>query len=247
VETFHLRLLGEFNAWVEPGIPIVFPTRKAKALVAYLGSQPGKAHSRAEIASLLWGNFGDSQARDSLRHALALVRKTLLEHGNECLDAGRNTVRIDPAMIETDVELFRDLCKRATPEALGQAAQLYEGEFLGEFYLGEVEFDEWVNSERAQLNELFLRALNGLLTHYVAMRDSENGIPIAIRLLTLDRLREDVHRALMQFYLQQGRRGAALKQYEGCRSILRDELNVEPEIETEALWNSPREVVHPLG
>jgi tetratricopeptide (TPR) repeat protein len=54
-------------------------------------------------------------------------------------------------------------------------------------------------------------------------------------------LQEAVHRALMRLYVRQGRRAAALAQYRMCREVLRRDLGVEPEAETEALY---RELVH---
>jgi hypothetical protein len=57
-----------------------------------------------------------------------------------------------------------------------------------------------------------------------------------VRLLALDPLQEAVHRALMRLYARQGRRGAALRQYQVCVAALRRELGTEPEGETKALY-----------
>ena len=57
-----------------------------------------------------------------------------------------------------------------------------------------------------------------------------------MRLLGLDPLQETVHRTLMQLYARQGRRGAALKQYQVCVGVLQRELGTEPEAETKQLY-----------
>lgn len=228
-------MLGEFGAWAEPTAQIVLPTRKVKALLAYLACHPGQTLGRPKLATLLWGSSGDTQARDSLRQALALLRKTLLQHGCDCLEAGRDTVKLDSASVTTDVERFKCRCIEETFESLMEAVSLYGGRFLNGITLGESDFDEWVDGENAELAELYLNALEDLVFQCVSFKDAERGIPLAIRLLALDHLRETVHRALIQFYLQQGRRGAALKQYQDCVRILRDELGVRPEPETESL------------
>jgi tetratricopeptide (TPR) repeat protein len=57
-----------------------------------------------------------------------------------------------------------------------------------------------------------------------------------VRLLALDPLQEAVHRTLMRLYGRQGRRGAALKQYQVCVGVLRRELGTEPEAETRKLY-----------
>ena len=40
----------------------------------------------------------------------------------------------------------------------------------------------------------------------------------------------------MLLLAQSGQRGAALAQYETCRQVLEEELGVEPEVETTALY-----------
>src|SRR5438105_2122079 len=57
------------------------------------------------------------------------------------------------------------------------------------------------------------------------------------RLLALDALHEPAHRALMRLYIAQGRRPAALRQYQTCVSSLRRELGVEPTAETQQVYS----------
>jgi hypothetical protein len=52
----------------------------------------------------------------------------------------------------------------------------------------------------------------------------------------LDPLQEVVHRALMRLYLGQGRRAAALRQYQECVQLLERELGSEPEELTRELY-----------
>jgi DNA-binding SARP family transcriptional activator len=48
--------------------------------------------------------------------------------------------------------------------------------------------------------------------------------------------RETGYRRLMQLLRDQGNRAEALRVYERCRRLLRDELGVSPSSETEALY-----------
>src|SRR5439155_19159692 len=66
--------------------------------------------------------------------------------------------------------------------------------------------------------------------------DTAAAVQSALRLLALDPLQESVHRSLMRLYVQQGRRHAALRLYQECVEILRRELDVEPEAETQGLY-----------
>src|SRR4029079_17377356 len=51
-----------------------------------------------------------------------------------------------------------------------------------------------------------------------------------------DPTREEAHRQLMLLLTLSGQRGAALAQYETCRRALNDELGLDPDTETEALY-----------
>ncbi|MER9504754.1 bacterial transcriptional activator domain-containing protein [Mesorhizobium sp. M0579] len=62
----------------------------------------------------------------------------------------------------------------------------------------------------------------------------------ATRLLAMEPLREDIHRAVMRAYVAQGRVNLALKQYEHCRDALQRELKLQPEPETRHLHEEVR-------
>jgi len=61
-------------------------------------------------------------------------------------------------------------------------------------------------------------------------------VKVGLRLLALDPAQEPVHRTLMRLYAQQGRLGAALRQYETCVRVLERELGLEPDAETRRLY-----------
>jgi DNA-binding SARP family transcriptional activator len=47
-------------------------------------------------------------------------------------------------------------------------------------------------------------------------------------MLLLDNCLEEAHSGLIRCYLRQGKRGAALRQYQSCQKILREELGIQP-------------------
>ena len=59
------------------GEVIELPGQKDRALLAFLAISAGTGHAREKLASLLWGDHGDPQARDSLKHALTRLRQKL--------------------------------------------------------------------------------------------------------------------------------------------------------------------------
>src|SRR5204862_1946858 len=112
----------------------------------------------------------------------------------------------------------------------------YRGPLLDGFRLAEKPFEEWLESERARLHELALDALRVSMDRHVEAGRIEPATQAALRLIALDPLQEDVHRALMRLYARQGRRAVALRQYQTCVAILQKELGVEPEPETKRLY-----------
>src|SRR5689334_9152928 len=86
-----LRCLGQFQIECD-GHLIALPTRKTGALLAYLVLYP-EPHAREQLVTLFWGDFGEEEARRSLRTALSALRKAL---GEDCLLADRETVQFNP-------------------------------------------------------------------------------------------------------------------------------------------------------
>lgn len=240
----RLVLLGGFQAVSCSGTPIIIGAKKAKALLAYLALYPGQACSREKLAALLWEESSDVQARHSLRQALASLRKALAAVDSPVLNADSDTLRIVPHTLEVDVFDFERLVEKGSPRLLAQAIELYQGEFLEGFNPRAVAFESWLMAERSRLREGVLGAMTKLLAHHLASGAVEPAIRLSIHLLTLDPLRESVHRTLMELYAQQRRWGAALKQYRICRGILQRELRVAPEPETEQLYQKLLQIRH---
>ena len=119
---FHLRLLGRFALTAGEGGPtaIRLSTRKAGALLAYVAMSPDRTASREELAALLWGGCSDQQARQSLRQALATLRKELGD--GEVFSADTKTVRLESGHWTVDARDFETLARRGQTSLNGLAA-----------------------------------------------------------------------------------------------------------------------------
>jgi DNA-binding SARP family transcriptional activator len=232
---YRLNVLGGFELRSESGAIVRLPTRKAEALLAYLALTPQRGQSRDSLAALLWGDDAAQSARATLRQTLSLLGKAL---GRGALLTQGRAVALAPGALQTDAHEFA--CSNGdegNAEALERAAALYRGELLAGLAVSEPSFETWLLAERERLRE---HAVD-LLAHLVRVRrqrgELDRAIQAALRLLALDPLLESAHRALMRLYVQQGRRGAALRQYQACVSVLERELGAEPEPETRQLYN----------
>jgi DNA-binding SARP family transcriptional activator/pimeloyl-ACP methyl ester carboxylesterase len=234
----HLYLLGGFDfAGVGAAVPAF--SRKARAMVAYLALQSGHSQSREKLATLLWGVNGETQARMSLRQAVSSVRKAMQASGGRFLTDGDNlALQLDG--LDFDVARFEALAASTVPEELERALVIYRGDLLDGFGLKEEPFEDWLRVERERLRAMAVAVLDRLVAHYSAANDAAACVRAATRLLAMEPLREDIHRALMRAYAAQGRINLALKQYEHCRDALQRDLKLQPEPETRHLYEELR-------
>jgi DNA-binding SARP family transcriptional activator len=230
-----LRLLGGVELTTSSGSAVPIPRKKAQALLAYLACHPGQAQPRDKLATLFWPEMEDQQARANLRKALFTLRPPLSAVGSS-LRIEEEAVALDVTALDVDVLVFQRLARKGDPETLQQAADLYRGNLLEGLGVTETPFEGWLREERERLRELALETLARLLGHQAKLDDHAAAIATALRLLALDPLQEAVHRTLMRIYARQGRRDAALRQYQNCVDTLRRELSVEPETETRELY-----------
>lgn len=225
----HLDMLGGFRARHGSGQSVQVATKKTRALLAFLAMPAGRAHARDKLAGLLWSDRGDKQARDSLRQALTELRAAMSD--TQTIVTDHDTVALDAAAVEVDTAAFERLAGSEDAGDLRQAARLYAGDLLDGLGVRDPAFEEWLLVERQRLRDLAAIVLKKLLH----CETGQDAIPVAQRLLALDPLQEEGHRALMRLYAEAGEIGAALRQYESCRDTLKRELDVAPSAETEAL------------
>jgi TolB-like protein len=234
----ELRLLGGFELRLASGEVVDLLGQKDRALLAFLALPAGTTHSRDKLASLLWSDRGDQQARDSLKHSLTKLRQSLPPASQSSIVTDRLPAKLDPAAATIDVADFERLVRDGTPAALERAIALYRGELLDGIGIRDPAFEEWLVVERQRLRHLLEEALTKQITQSTADGVCERGAAAARRLLSLDPLREDAYRALMQMHADRGETAQALKLYETLRDRLHGELGVNPAAETTQLYEA---------
>ena len=258
-----LSFLGSFSISLT-GQPLKnLRTDKTRALLAYLAMEPQQAHSRRQLAGLLWPEVSDKLARQSLRAALYQLRQRLDQGGADIaldmplsqhvLTITHQTIQLNtagtPLTVDSDVMQFRTLIAAAEAHPhdnlaqcdqclaqLEQATALYRGEFLAGFGFGDApDFEEWVLLHREMLHQQALLAFDRLAGAYENRGDYEQAYSYAARLLHLDPYRETSQRIVIRLLALRGLPDQALAQYASCRQLLLDQLGAEPETETVTL------------
>lgn len=232
----ELCLLGTPELCLE-GKRLLLPTRKLLALVAYLALEGPT--SRARLASLFWSEADEESARGNLRRELNRLRHTPLAQ-----ELKSERERLWLAEAEIDVAHFR---ARLREGRLKEALALWQGPLLAGLELaGAGGFEEWLQAERARLEE----ARHGALIQYAegleASGELRGALAARLELLLEDELQELHHREVMRLLYQIGEREAALERYERLKGLLQRELGLEPLPETRKLAERIRAAQVPL-
>lgn len=241
------------------GIPIIerdgnlfnLETRKAVALLAYLGLSSPLPQSKENLATLFWPEYDQQRAAANLRRSLYSINHEL---GPDLIISNRENVMLNPScLFWQDVCEFRMLlenvkshqherivCAECTGN-LEKAVTLYRGSFLEGLNLRDApEFDQWQYLQRDGFLQDLASSLEKLALAYASCGEWEKGIQRARYWVSLDHLNEDAQRTLIALYAQAGQRSAALHQFEEYSRILNDELGQSPDDELLALYQEIR-------
>jgi predicted ATPase/DNA-binding SARP family transcriptional activator len=243
-EQLRLDLLGNPRIEVGGRLAAGFVSSKALALLAYLAVMPGH-HRRESLATLLWSETREHDARASLRVVLSNLRKVL---GSVHLDTSRATVAlVSPGGDWLDVERFDRLVREASlssddaTDTLRAAVNLYRGDFLAGIDInGAPVWEEWLTVQRERLRQSAVRVMYALAVLDTAAGRYDEGVNTLNRLLALDPWHEDAHRQMMLLLVYLGQRNAALVHYAQFRRDILSEVGTVPEPDTVALFERIR-------
>jgi predicted ATPase/DNA-binding SARP family transcriptional activator len=230
-----VRALGRVELAAD-GRPLVeLASAKATALLVYL-AMTGTAQPRSTLAGLLWSDLPEATARANLRLVLTKLRRAL----PDLLHADRQAVALAPGhpvwVDALEVERLAAATSGAEAGELLAAVRLCRGDLLDGFELpGAALFDDWLVARRGACRSAMLALMDRAVRQARDAGDAATGVEVARRLIELEPLHEEAHRALMWFLAKGGQRGAALAQFETCRYVLREELAIEPSPATLAL------------
>lgn len=237
----HVTLFGDLRVERDGCVLTQRMTRAAQMLFAYLLLRRNAAASREQVATVFWGEHSDAKAKGCLNTALWRLRQAL--EADAMHDSYLQTQI--PGMIGfnwhcehwLDTAVFEDAIQSFMAKPLGDLAGADVDRLADALALGSADYlpnihSEWIDAERERLATLRLNAMTRLLAYRVQADQIEASLALGEQILRLDPLREDVHRDMMRAYHALGQRALALRQFDQCRDVLRDELGVDPMRET---------------
>jgi DNA-binding SARP family transcriptional activator len=198
------------------------------AILAVLAASD-RGVSRERMYSIFWPDADEERARQSLRQALYALRQELGEDVVQ-MDA---VLQLDRARLGSDVADFRHAVRAGE---LTRAAQLATGPFLDGFFLpGASGFERWVEDERATLSADTTRALLSLAKESEARGDLDTAVDWWRRLTRLDPLSERYALGFLKALAASGDRAGALAFAREHESVVRRELEADPDPEIRRL------------
>lgn len=213
---------------------------KALALFSYLAVTE-RPQSRDILADLLWSEFSNQQARNNLRYTLRDLRQCVGDY----LHITTQTVGFNrQSAYWLDVEVLRTALTQKEPfkpQEVQQALALFQGEFLAGFSVRNAPvFEEWITQRRTEYHLLATQGFYRLADYQLSQAAAAAGLEATRRLLQLDPYHEAGHRLQMRLFMQSGLPHLALEQYQQLQRLLNDTLQVEPEGETQHLYEQIR-------
>lgn len=210
----EIALLGRFEVTVagEPIAASSWSRRHAAALVKLLAVSPGRQLHRERVIDALWPDDLLDRAVPKLHKAAHFARHVIGR--DNAIVLRDNTVALFPdADIIVDAVVFeqhaRSALGRHDRDAARHATTRYGGELLPAD-----PYDDWAVGHRERLAHLH-RELLRLAGRWEA-------------LVALDPGDEEAHLELMREHIANGRRHAALRQFDRMDRSLREEIGVGP-------------------
>lgn len=157
---FDLVTLGVATL-VRPDGCLVLDRSKQLALLTYLHAAPRRSARREQLCALLWGDSPPHAAGRAFRSTLSRMRAAIGEPASE--SPGPEVTLHAPIVSDRDQFLAA-----VHSGDLEHATSLYTGPFFPSYSdSGSAQFEEWVDLERARLQEFFVRSADSLVRRHL--------------------------------------------------------------------------------
>lgn len=238
--TVALQLFGSPTTWVN-GHESPIALKRAYALLAYLAFHPG-AVPRAHLATLLWPDASEAQARTRLRRLVYTLEESL---GASVLDAIGDGLAVMPRRLETDAQVFAQFARGLVAAGAMDADTLAQScawidrarrPLLQGIDIASSAFDDWRQATTIAHEHLLARLLERVVDALAQRGEFDPALELAESLIALDVYREPSYVLLMQLHARQGHRAGVETVYARCADTLRAEFGIAPGPQTEEAY-----------
>ena len=222
---YRLRVFGGLQLEGPGGTAVgIASRRRPLALLAVLAVQGEQGLLRDRAAALLWGDTDDRHALRSLSDALYTIRSEL---GPDAVLSTATVLRLNPAVVGSDVETYRAALGRGDRRA---AVEAWGGPLLEGFHVSGAElFEEWLDAERRRFATEFGDALEALASEARARGRYAEAVQGLRRLAALDPYNSRIAVELARTLARSEDPGNALQVLRDHVGVLRNALGAEPD------------------
>ena len=220
--TVRLQLLGDFE--LRFGDEVLRVSQSAQHLLAFLAvAHRGRPVRRTTLAERLWPEAPPGRTASNLRSVLWRLPRP----------RGRTLVTVTAAAVRlwdgVHVDLWeaeeqvRLLCAddEPPPEALADLGAL-SCDLLPDWH------EEWLAVEQEAYRQQRLHALERSAAALRERGRFTDALSAGLGAVRAEPLRESAHRRVIEVHLAEGNQAEALRQYDGYRRLLADELGLPP-------------------
>jgi DNA-binding SARP family transcriptional activator len=265
----HVRLFGGLE--ISVGGRMVrerdWKKRKARLLFAMLVIRRGQDVPRDQVFEHLWPDMDTERAKNNLYVIWSTMKSALATEYSKSgkspyVESVGGVCRITRQAVRSDLDEMEECLSRAKDadangdmanavRAFERVAELYRGDLLpGDIY------DDWFASLRDHYRIVFVDSMLRATQILLDADDPVGALVFARKAIRCDPLREDLYQCALRCQIAAGQRSGAIDTYFQCRSLLTEELGLDPSPETRALYdeilameNRPRPILgeDPLG
>lgn len=253
VPIIRIRLLGNIQILIgNQDCTSRIKYRKGLALIALLAVECNVLHQRDRIADLLWPELPLTAARSNLRQVLSNLGRILEPGVCEGLSILRvtagtvglfvgNQVHLDVAKVQATCDSLRhksDISHihLSDIETALPSPQVISKEFMAGFDLVDCEgFMEWIGHQRHYFSDCLISIYEDISDRAESAGDMDRALAFVRKAVQIDPLLEANQLRLIRLLAAVGRQERALRELNMFVKRLRDELDVEPSLETKAL------------
>jgi DNA-binding SARP family transcriptional activator len=230
----EFRILGPLEV-VADGRPLALGGQRQRALLTYLLLRANDVVAADVLIDAIWGDEPPREATNALQYHVSQLRKGIESRDAVITQEPGYLIRVAPN--ELDLFTFEQLVADAHTAPPDDAARLLRNA-LGLWRgspLADVAYAEWAQMEIVRLEELRVRALELRIDADLALGRHAELVGELESLVREHPLRERPRAALMRALYASGRQAEALEAYRNARSMLVDELGIEPSPELQEL------------
>jgi len=226
-----IELLGTLSLRADAGaVPLVAQQKRPLGLLALLALGGKQGLSRHRIEAYLWSESPAERAGHALNQAVYAIRQSL---GNDVILSATLDLRLNPELVDVDVWQFDEAIAANQWE---RAAGIYRGTLLDGVHFGDSrDLESLIDANRERLRQQYHNAVEFLANASSEAGDHLQSVTWWRSLANSDPLSSHATKKLMLALAAAGDRAGALKQARLYQELMRQELEMEPDSQIEAL------------